>query len=269
MKLLRRSLLVLASLLAACVQSPHVAHEKRDGASALVDVATESDETPQRRRARLRVELGSAYLQEGQPQVALDEVKQAIAIDPRYADAFNLRGLAYLRMNNVALAGDSFERAVLLNPADASAAHNLGLLRCQQSRFDDAEQHFSRAFTNVDYAAQARHWVARSLCQASAGKPLLAETSLARALSLDGAEPAANYHLARLLLGRGDAQTARAYAAKVNNSLASNSSSLWLGIRIERQLNNADGVRALADQLRARYGQSRELSAFDRGAFDE
>lgn len=270
MKLLRRTLAALALLaLAACAQGPYASHETLDGASALADVATESDETPQRRRARLRLELGAAYLQEGQPQVALDEVKQAIAIDPRYADAFNLRGLAYLRMNNSALAGDSFERAVLLNPRDANAAHNLGLLRCQQTRFDDADRHFARAFMNADYAAQSRHWVAYSLCQANAGKPLLAEASLARALSLDAAEPTASYHLARLLLARGDAQAARAHALKLNSSPAPSAPSLWLGIRIEHRLNNAEGVRALADQLRAQFGQSRELSAFDRGAFDE
>lgn len=282
MRLLHRCLAALALLvLAACAQGshspygsygsfgPYAVHDRQDEIRALADVATESDETPQRRRARLRLELGAAYLQEGQPQVALDEVKQAIAIDPRYADAFTLRGLAYLRMNNSAMAGDSFERAVLLNPRDANAAHNLGLLRCQQARFDDAARYFSRAFVNADYAAQPRHWVAYSLCQANAGKPLLAEASLARALSLDAAEPTASYHLARLLLARGDAEAARGHVLQLNNGPASNASSLWLGIRIEQQLNNVEGVRALADRLRTQFGQSREMSAFNRGAFDE
>lgn len=255
--------------LTGCAKAPHAAHHRADGVAALADVATESDESPQRRRARLRLELGAAYLQEGQPQVALDEVKQAINIDPGYADAFNLRGLAYLRLNNPSLAAVSFERALLLNPRDANAAHNLGVLRCQQARFDDATQHFEQALLNAEYARQPRNFVAQALCHASADKPLLAETMLQRALSLDADEPAATYHLARLHFERGDARAAQRHVLKLNSSAASNAASLWLGIRIERLLNNQDAMHVLAEQLRARFGQSRELNAYDRGAFNE
>lgn len=270
MRLLRRALAVVALLaLAACAQGPHAAHDRLHGAGAMADVATESDETPQRRRARLRLELGAAYLQEGQSQVALDEIKQAIAIDPRYADAFNLRGLAYLRLNNEALAADSFERALALNFLDANAAHNLGLLRCQQTRFDDADRYFVQANLNADYAAQPRNWVAQALCQANAGKALAAEASLMRALSLNTVEPSASFHLARLLFQRGQVDAARLQVLKLNSGPSMSAPSLWLGIRIERQLNNSEGMRALAEQLRAQFAQSRELSAYDRGAFDE
>lgn len=265
----RLSALLAVLALAGCAVGPHAARYSSGSSGTLADVATESDESPQRRRARLRVELGTAYLQEGQPQVALDELKQAIAIDPAYADAFNLRGLAYLRLNNAALAADSFERAVSLNPRDANASHNLGLLRCQQSSFEDAARHFARASSDIDYVNQPRNWIAQALCQANAGKPLLAQVSLERALSLDGTEPTARYHLARLLFERGDAPAARTHVLKLNSSPASSAASLWLGVRIERQLDNPDAMRALAEQLRTRFGQSRELSAYDRGAFNE
>ncbi len=263
-------ILALCALLAltACAQGLHDAHAG-SGLGPLADVATESDETAQRRRARLRLELGAAYLQDGQPQVALDEVKQAIAIDPGYGLAFNLRGLAYLRLNNSALAADSFERAVALDPRDANAAHNLALLRCHQARFEDADRFFAQAASNADYAAQARNWIAQAMCHASAGRPMQAEASLVRALELDTSEPTARYHLARLLFERGQAQAARPHMLKLNSSAALSAPSLWLGIRIERQLNNGDGMRALAGQLRAEFAQSRELSAYDRGAFDE
>ncbi len=254
--------------LAGCAQGPHAPHAA-DGLGALADVATESDETPQRRRARLRLELGAAYFQDGQPQVALDELKQAIAIDPTYAVAFNMRGLVYLRLNNAALASDSFERAVVLDPRDANAAHNLALLRCQQTRFDDADRFFAQALANTDYAAQPRNWIAQATCHLSAGRPLQAEASLVRALDLDAGEPTAGYHLARLLFDRGQAEAARRHLLKLNSSAALSAPSLWLGIRIERQLKNVDSMRALAGQLRAQFGQSRELSAYDRGAFDE
>ena len=57
------------------------------------DLVTPSDEPEARRRARIRLELASNYFEMGQTAVALDEVKQSLASDPTYADAYNLRGL--------------------------------------------------------------------------------------------------------------------------------------------------------------------------------
>src|SRR6218665_3555390 len=47
-----------------------------------------SDEPENRRRARLRLELAANYFETGQAAVALDEIKQALAADPEYADAY-------------------------------------------------------------------------------------------------------------------------------------------------------------------------------------
>jgi type IV pilus assembly protein PilF len=48
-----------------------------------------------------------------------------------------------------------------------------------------------------------------------------------------------------------------------------NAESLWLGIKVERRLGNRDAVEQLGSQLRKRYPQSVESSAWERGAFDE
>jgi type IV pilus assembly protein PilF len=76
------------------------------------DMVTESDEPDVRRRARLRLELASSYFEDGQTNVALDELKQALVLDPGFADAYNLRGLVYMRLNDIPLAEDSFKRAL-------------------------------------------------------------------------------------------------------------------------------------------------------------
>jgi type IV pilus assembly protein PilF len=134
------------------------------------DLATESDESPQQRRARLRIELAAAYFEQGQTLVALDEVKQALLADPDFADAYNLRGLVYLRLNELPLAEQSFQRGLALRPNDADALHNFGWLRCQQSRFDESDQLFKQAIDTARYAQPGKTWVARGLCQMRAGK---------------------------------------------------------------------------------------------------
>ena len=54
------------------------------------DIITESDEPDQRRRARLRFELASGYFEQGQTNVALDEIKQSLATDPTFVDAYKI-----------------------------------------------------------------------------------------------------------------------------------------------------------------------------------
>ena len=74
------------------------------------DIVTASDEPETRRRARIRLQLAVGYFEQGKTTVALDEVKQALNIDPYVADAYNLRGLIYMRLNDMRLAEESFRR---------------------------------------------------------------------------------------------------------------------------------------------------------------
>ena len=49
------------------------------------------------------MELASAYFGRGQMTTALDQVKLAIAADPQYGEAFNLRGLIYANLGDATL----------------------------------------------------------------------------------------------------------------------------------------------------------------------
>ena len=48
-----------------------------------------------------------------------------------------------------------------------------------------------------------------------------------------------------------------------------NAESLWLGIKVERRMNDRDAMRQLGEQLRKRFPQSSERAAYDKGTFDE
>jgi type IV pilus assembly protein PilF len=233
------------------------------------DIMTDSDEPEVRRRARIRLELAVGYFEQGQTTVALDELKQALATDPSYADAYNMRGLIYMRLNDASLAEESFRRALSLKPRDPDTQHNLGWLQCQRGRFSDAEQQFSQALANPAYSGRAKTWMAQGLCQIRDRKTALAEQSLLRSYELDAANPVTGYNLAQLLMERGELIRAQFYVRRINNSELANAESLWLGVKIERKLQNADAVAQLAGQLKKRFGSSREFSAFERGAFDE
>jgi type IV pilus assembly protein PilF len=233
------------------------------------DLITESDETEVRKRARIRMELAVGYFEQGQTTVALDELKQVIALDPSFPDAYNLRGLIYMRLGDNRQAEESFKRAVSLNPNDADVQHNYGWFLCQLGRFDESQRAFDAAMASAVYRGRAKTLLTQGLCQAKAGRTAEAERSLARSYELDAGNPVTGYNLAKLLYQRGEYQRAQFYIRRLNNSDLANAESLWLGIRVEQRLNDQVAMRQLGDQLKNRYGQSREASAYERGAFNE
>lgn len=233
------------------------------------NIVTPSDETDTRRRARLRLELASGYFEEGKTEVALDEVKQALAIDSSFAEAYDLRGLILMRLNDNSAAEDNFRRAISLNPRDANPHHNLGWLLCQEKRFSQAQTEFDIAMSSPVYSGRAKTLLAQGVCEARAGKTAEAEKTLSRSYELDPGNPITGYNLATLLFQRGETARAQFVIRRINNSELANAESLWLGIKIERRLNDMVALRQLGDVLRKRFAGSAQTAKYERGAFDE
>jgi type IV pilus assembly protein PilF len=254
---------VLGTTLAGCA-APQPAHETN-----LSDVVTPSEETDARRRARIRLQLASSYYEEGKTAVALDELKQVLAVDPSFSDAYNLRGLIYMRLRENALAEDSFKRALALNPRDADANHNYGWLQCELGRYPEAARSFEQALANPLYGSRSKTLMAQGICYARAGRLEEAERSLARSYELDAGNPITGYNLANLLFRKRDFERAQFYIRRLNNSELANAESLWLGIKVERRMNDAQAMGQLAEQLRKRFPNSRERASLDKGAFDD
>ena len=233
------------------------------------DLVTDSDEPETRKRARLRLELAVAYFDKGQTTDALDHLKQSIAADPNLFEAYNLRGLIYMRLNDVPLAEESFRRALAINPKSASVQHNYGWLLCQQARLPEAVQLFGSALANPNYGDRAKTWMTQGLCQQKYAQHADAEASFLRSYELDAGNPITAYNLSLLLYQRADFVRAQFYVRRLNNSELANAESLWLGIKVERRLDNREATLQLGAQLKKRFPQSREYLALERGAFNE
>jgi len=256
----------LVVTLAGCAVDPG---GTRQGAMGARDMVTDSDEPDERRRARIRLELAVGYFEQGQTTVALDELKQALAADPNFSAAFNLRGLVYMRLNDLRLAEDSFRRALALSPTDSNTQHNIGWLMCQQARYTEATAFFTQALANPQYGDRPKTFLTQGLCQLRAGQRLPAEDSLTRSYELDAGNPITGYNLALLLYQRGELSRAQFYIRRINNSELANAESLWLGVRVEHRLGNRDPEEQLAGQLRRRFAQSPEAGKLERGAFND
>ena len=240
------------------------------GGAKTKDLATQSDETEVRKRARIRLELATTYYAQGQFSTALDELKQAVAIDPTLPAAHEMRGLIYDAMGEKALAEASFKRALSLNERDGSVLHNYAWFLCRQGQYAAADALFERALALPQAVASNKTLLVRGVCQVNAGLFPEAEKTLLKSYELDPSNPATAYNLSAVLYRRGELDRARFYIRRVNSLPAQvTSASLWLAIRIENRLGNMGARDELADQLRGRFVGSAEANALELGRFDE
>ena len=236
-----------------------------EGKDAKQPVASDSPQADLIRRANIRKELAAGYLDQGKPEIALDEVNQALALDPRMTDALVLRGLIYFRMGDQVGVEQSYRRALMTDGLNGSAAHNLGLLLCQQRKFSEAQTFFKLALEAPKYKDQFVTWLTKGVCEARSGALLEAKDSLHNAFELDPVNPIAAFNLGKLYYQTKQYGRAQFYIARINATSLANAESLHLGVLIERRLDNTEKAKQLYDSLRARFPNSSQLARLDRG----
>lgn len=267
--LLLSVVLGLTGLMAGCAGQSKRSTTQAASASR-GDIATASDENDQRKRARIRLELASTYYAQGKYTTALDELKQALAIDASLPSAYELRALIYGAMGDQPRAESSFKQALALDARDGSVLHNYAWYLCQLGEYAEADALFERASVAPQGIAASKTLLARGVCQIKADRHAEAEKTLARSYELDPANPATAYNMAALLYRRGELERARFYIRRVNGVPEQlTAESLWLAARIEHKLNNTNGRDELAAQLRSRFPSARETTALELGRFDE
>ena len=144
-------------------------------AAPQLDTLTHAEPDSTRQRATRRLSLASAYYEQNQNDVALQEVRAALQIDPSYSDAYSLLGLIHQRDKASLLAQQSFEQAIVLASKPpvraaelAAIQHNYGWFLCEQNRFAEAQAQFDLALAQPSYRQADKTHQAIALCKARA-----------------------------------------------------------------------------------------------------
>lgn len=250
-----------AMFLAACGTNPVVRGQE--------DLPTSSDQTDNQKRARIRLQLAVGYYEQRQMQVALDEIKQALAADPDFADAYSMRGLIYMDMGETQLAEDNFVQVLRLAPNNPDFNNNYGWFLCQNGKEKQSISYFETAFRNRAYQSPAKALNNAGLCSLKLKDRAAAEKYFSQAFQYDPGNPSTNANLAKIYFEQHDFERARFYVGRAMKADMMTADVLWLAIRIEHKLGDRTAETSLATQLRRRYPNSTEYAAYQRGAFDE
>lgn len=246
----------LAGVLVGCATAPEQVNQ---GASAA-------------QRAGLRLQLASAYYEQGQFDVALQEANQAIALAPALPQAHGMRALVYAGLRKPLLAEQDFLYALRLAPHNPELSNNYGQFLCQAGRAAQAMDYFEAALQDASYGSPDKALLNAGLCSLTLGDDRRAGAYFMRALALAPNDAVAHAGLARMYYRQQDYRQAALHLERLAAAGTMESQPadvLWLGIKVQHKLGNTDAEAGLAAYLRRHHSASSEYAAYQSGAFDE
>ncbi len=235
------------------------------GCGGSASYKTSEDETGELGREReaspadIYVQLGIAYMQEGQYAIALRKLKQALEADANSAEAHNVIALLYERLGEMGLAQEHYNQAVRLEPDNPFVRNAFGSFLCLQRKYAEAEEQFQRALRNPLYPTP---WVANTnagLCARRAGDKASAERYFRQALTANSRFAPALFQMADLSFEQDNYMSSRAYLQRYLSEAEHTARSLWLGVRVEDGLGDQNAVASYKMLLRAKFPDAPEV----------
>lgn len=260
---MKRLLIALClPLLAACGAEPV------RPVAASPAVTQQQATSDQRQRAKVHTELGSLYLRDGKPAVALEEVRAGLRADAEYPPAYNLLGMIHMYLKEDRLAEENFERAYRLAPQDPEIANSYGWFLCQNGRESRALEYFQQALRNPLYATPTKALNNAGACYLRLKDDKAAEAQFHRALATEPGNAFALYWLSEIAFRQGRLTDAKARLSDLHVRVEPNAESSWLCVRIERRRGDREAEIRCANTLRRRFPESPQFERMTQGKYD-
>jgi len=255
------AVLLLALLLGACAQPPSA-----DLSSSQQSSGRNASET--QNRARIHTELAADYYTRGQYAIALQELRDALSADDRYAPTYSMFGLVYMELHEDKTAEENFRHAIQLAPNESETHNNYGWFLCTRKRFEPAIAQFNEALRNPLYPSPERALTNAGICSLQAGNQTAAEAYFQRALKHQPNQPQALSHLADIYYRQGHYNESRELLLRYFDVSQPGPEPLWLGVRLMRKMGNRNAEANYGLQLRKRFPDSPETRLLLSGQYE-
>lgn len=208
--------------------------------------------------AQTYVKLGLEYMKQGQRALALSKLQRAIQLDPRLPSAHNALAILYEQLKDTKLAGEHYRQAVQYGPKDSLARNNYGTFLCKQNEPQKGEQELLLALNDPLYPTPELAYENLGLCALRLSDPAKAEQYFRKALEINARLPGALYQMALLNSSTQNYLSARAYLQRYSEVARHTPQSLWLGIKVERELGDKNAVSSYSLLLKSNFPDSDE-----------
>jgi type IV pilus assembly protein PilF len=215
--------------------------------------------------ARVRVELGQRYMQQGKLELALENLQKALEYDSNYVDAHTVIGALYEHLGKTKDAGEHYARAAELAPKSGAANNNYGQFLCAAGHYDEAQKYFLRAMDDPFYKAPDVLYTNAGTCLVEHGGGNLdqAENDFRKALESNPNNALALYEMAKLMYAKNDFFRARAFISRFEAQGHPSPQALLLARNIEVKMGHADSARDYTQRLHEQFPDSEQTRSLD------
>jgi type IV pilus assembly protein PilF len=212
------------------------------------------------------VQLGLAYMNQGDLERAKDKLDRALTQDPDNADVRSARATLFSRLNQKDKADEEFRAALRLAPHDPRMVNNYAVYLCQNGRTDEGVKRFLEAARNPLYPTPEAAYTNAGVCLRAAKRDDEARINFGRALQLRPNFAEAEFQLANLQFEHGELAPARAGIDSFIGTYNATADLLLLGVRVARAQNDRLGAQRYARKLQLDFpgtDQARALAQLD------
>lgn len=211
--------------------------------------------------------VGVEYIRQGDFDKALDRLIKAREANPEYLPVYNALGVVYQNMEAPDKAEENFKQALKLDAGDSDTLNNYGQFLCKTERAAEANQYFLQAASDPLYQTPEIPYTNAGICAQMHQQQDQAAEYFNRALSLNPRMPGALLQMSEISCDKGNYSAARDYLKRYLDVARYTPRSLWLGIRIERELGDKDAVSSYAMLLRNDFPKTKEAKLLRESGF--
>ncbi|TAG00638.1 MAG: type IV pilus biogenesis/stability protein PilW [Burkholderiales bacterium] len=224
-----------------------------------------NNEDPMRFRAKVHTELGSNYFQRGQMAIALEELNEAIKLDPRYGVAHGILGLVHADLGDLPKADASFRRAIELAPNEGDVRNNYGSHLCRQNKAKEGLEQFDAALRLPLYTTPNVALENAGSCALSASLIRPAEAYFSRLVQIQPFNSRGYQGLAAIAYKTAKHEEIRKHVAAGLRANPLTPELLFYGACAERKLGDRAAEIGHTEMLKTRFRDSPLNEALRRG----
>jgi len=212
------------------------------------------------------VQLGVAYMNQGDLERAKDKLDRALTQDPDSADVHSARATLYARLGNKDKADAEFRSALRLAPHDPRMVNNYAVYLCQNGRNDEGVKRFLEAARNPLYPTPEAAYTNAGVCLRATKRDDEARAAFMHALQIRPNFAEAQFQLANLQFDHGELVPARAGIDGFIGTYNATADLLLLAVRVARAQGDRVAAQRYARKLQLDFpgtDQARALAALD------
>ena len=223
-------------------------------------------EDPTEAAAKTNIQLGVAYLKQGNYPLAKEKLERSLKQNPKDPDVHTSLALLYDRVSEPKLADKHFREALRLAPDNPDISNNYAVYLCKNGRVDEGVERFSTVATNKYYRTPEVALSNAGVCLRGAKQFDEAEQMFTRAIKVRPNYSEATVQLATLHVERGQLVEARKVVDTYLGAFRPDPDVLLAAVNVARAAKDKMGEEKFSRTLRLEFPDSAQARALKRGS---